>query len=108
MSCRRQTIAMECVNVGETYPAETITLGFDITGARLVRELRNALTRQIVKTWDSNIPGQITIVNVATGEYTIPRWNVDIPAADYVGEDRITYFSGDTEDMWNLTLTVGQ
>ena len=105
MSCIN-TVAMECVNRGETYPAETITLGFDITGARLYRELRNARTKAVVKTWDSDEAGQITIDNAAGGVYTVPKWSVTLPAGEYIGEDRIYYANGDVEDMWNLTLTI--
>ena len=97
---------MECVNRGETYPAETITLGFDITNCRLYREIRNARTKAVVKTFDSNEAEQITIDDAAGGVYTVPKWTVNLSAGEYIGEDRITYANGDVEDMWNLTLSI--
>lgn len=97
---------MECSRRGETYPAETITLGFDITGCRLIRELQNAQTRAVMKTWDSDNVGEVTIDNAAGGVYTIPKWTVTLPAGNYIGEDRIVYANGDVQDMWALSLKV--
>lgn len=106
MSCNLTTVTMECSRIGETYPAETITLGFDITNCVLSRELRNAQTNAVVKSWSSNNVGEITINDAASGVYTIPKWTVTIPATNYIGEDKIVYANGDVQDMWNLTLKV--
>lgn len=102
----KQNIEMEPVNRGETYPTETITLGFDIAGATLVRELRHKQSGQVVKSWEN--PGSITVNDSATGQYTIGKWNVTLPAGQYVGEDRITYANGDVQDLWNLSLTISE
>jgi hypothetical protein len=97
---------MECVSRGETYPAETITLGFDITGCTLYRVLHNAATGVEVKNWDSDTVGEITITDAAGGVYNVPKWTVNLVGGSYVGKDKIEYANGDTEDLWNLTLTV--
>ena len=97
---------MECSNFGETYPAETITLGFDITGCVLYRELRVKSSGVIIKSWQS--PDTITIDDASNGVYTIPKWTIDIPVTTYIGEDRIQYANGDVQDLWNLTLEINR
>lgn len=101
----RETIVMEPVSQGETYYAETIGLPWDITGATLERELRNE-KGEIVKEWSSDTPDSIVINNAAKGRYTVPKWNVELPAGVYTGKDKITYANGDVDVLWNLTLSI--
>ena len=99
---------MECVNVGETYPSETITLGIDITGCTLIRDIKALGSGIIAKSWRSDNVGEITIDDAAAGEYTVPKWPVDIAAGNYAGEDRIIYANGDVQDLWDLSLKVSR
>jgi hypothetical protein len=96
---------MECVKQGETYPLETITLTFDITGALPSRQIRNASSGAVVEEF-TVANGRVTITNPLTGAYTVSKWNVNLPPGLYVGEDKIQYPNGDIDVLWELKLTV--